>query len=120
MTARSFFFCVSFVMVGLLSSQEDPLHPEAKPSPAAAASPVTSSASKTPALSSAATPSPSATAPQFTDVFFKNLKARAIGPAVMGGRISDIAIDPRKATCALHRRHFHRSIRFGCDLAGNR
>src|SRR6266487_1912602 len=95
MTARSFFFCVSFVMVGLLSSQEDPLHPEAKPSPAAAASPVTSSASKTPALSSAATPSPSATAPQFTDVFFKNLKARAIGPAVMGGRISDIAIDPR-------------------------
>src|SRR6266581_5561879 len=83
-------------MVGLLSSQEDPLHPEAKPSPAAAASPVTSSASKTPALSSAATPSPSATAPQFTDVFFKNLKARAIGPAVMGGRISDIAIDTSK------------------------
>jgi photosystem II stability/assembly factor-like uncharacterized protein len=26
---------------------------------------------------------------------FKNLKARSIGPAVMGGRISDIAIDPR-------------------------
>jgi photosystem II stability/assembly factor-like uncharacterized protein len=30
-----------------------------------------------------------------TDVLFKNLKARSIGPAVMGGRISDIAIDPR-------------------------
>jgi len=30
-----------------------------------------------------------------TDVLFKNLKARAIGPAVMGGRVSDIAIDPR-------------------------
>ena len=85
MTARSLFFCVSFVMVKLLSGQEDPLHPEAKPSPAAAAPPVTS----------AATPLPSATAPQFTDVLFKNLKARAIGPAVMGGRISDIAIDPR-------------------------
>src|SRR6266446_1723038 len=85
MTARSLFFCVLFVMVKLLSGQEDPLHPEAKPSPAAAAPPVTS----------AATPLPSATAPQFTDVLFKNLKARAIGPAVMGGRISDIAIDPR-------------------------
>src|SRR6266699_1233330 len=95
MTARSLFFCVLFVMVGLLSSQEDPLHPEAKPSPAAAASPVTSSASKTPALSSAATPSLSPTPLQLTDVLFKNLKARSIGPAVMGGRISDIAIDPR-------------------------
>ena len=29
------------------------------------------------------------------DVLFKNLKARPIGPAVMGGRVSDIAIDPR-------------------------
>src|SRR6266699_1821915 len=85
MTARSLFFCVLFVMVKLLSGQEDPLHPEAKPSPAAAAPPVTS----------AATPLPSATAPRLTDVLFKNLKARAIGPAVMGGRISDIAIDPR-------------------------
>ena len=34
-------------------------------------------------------------APQLTDVLFKNLKVRAIGPAVMGGRVSDIAIDPR-------------------------
>ena len=34
-------------------------------------------------------------APQLTDVFFKNLKVRAIGPAVMGGRVSDIALDPR-------------------------
>jgi len=30
-----------------------------------------------------------------TDVLFKNLKVRAIGPAVMGGRVSDIALDPR-------------------------
>ena len=34
-------------------------------------------------------------APQLTDVLFKNLKVRAIGPAVMGGRVSDIALDPR-------------------------
>ena len=32
---------------------------------------------------------------QLTDVHFKNLKVRWIGPAVMGGRVSDIAIDPR-------------------------
>src|SRR5207249_375316 len=94
MTARSLFFCLSFVMVKLLLGQEDPLYPASKSSPAAAASPVTSPASATPPSSSAATPSPSA-APQFTDVLFKNLKARAIGPAVMGGRISDIVIDPR-------------------------
>jgi photosystem II stability/assembly factor-like uncharacterized protein len=40
------------------------------------------------------TPAPSPTAPELTDVLFKNLKARSIGPAVMGGRVSDIAIDP--------------------------
>src|SRR5438552_2411453 len=95
MTVRSLFFCVLFIMMKLASGQEDVLHPETKPSPAAAAPPAASPASTTPALSSAATPSPSATTPQFTDVLFKNLKARAIGPAVMGGRISDIAIDPR-------------------------
>ena len=33
--------------------------------------------------------------PELTEVLFKNLKARAIGPATMGGRVSDIAIDPR-------------------------
>ena len=30
-----------------------------------------------------------------TDILFKNFKARSIGPAAMGGRVSDIAIDPR-------------------------
>ncbi|MGI8820337.1 MAG: WD40/YVTN/BNR-like repeat-containing protein [Chthoniobacterales bacterium] len=34
-------------------------------------------------------------APPLTEALFKNLKARAIGPTVMGGRVSDIAIDPR-------------------------
>lgn len=38
-----------------------------------------------------------AAAPELTEVLFKNLKARAIGPATMGGRVSDISIDPRNA-----------------------
>jgi photosystem II stability/assembly factor-like uncharacterized protein len=41
-------------------------------------------------------PSNTSAAPTpLTDVLFKNFKARSIGPAVMGGRVSDIAIDPR-------------------------
>src|SRR2546425_7701372 len=64
--------------------------------PAAAGSPpMASPVSTTPPLSSSLTPTPSPGAPQLTDVLFKNLKARSIGPAVMGGRVSDIAIDPR-------------------------
>jgi len=42
-----------------------------------------------------ASPAPSPGAPQITDVLLKNLKARPIGPAVMGGRVSEIAVDPR-------------------------
>src|SRR5438034_1793929 len=71
MTARfSIFsaFVVSICTVSILPAQE-----VSSPSPAPASSP-------TPA--------------QLTDVLFKNLKARSIGPAVMGGRVSDIAIDP--------------------------
>src|SRR5437762_10309283 len=41
------------------------------------------------------TPSPSASPLPLSEALFKNLKARSIGPAVMGGRVSDIAIDPR-------------------------
>src|SRR5436305_1473145 len=52
-------------------------------------------AATTPPLTSSVTQAPSPSAPQLTDVLFKNLKARAIGPAIMGGRVSDIAIDPR-------------------------
>jgi len=33
--------------------------------------------------------------PVLSEVLFKNFKARSIGPATMGGRVSDIAIDPR-------------------------
>src|SRR4029453_13187060 len=42
-----------------------------------------------------ATSSPSTSPPALSEALFKNLKARSIGPAVMGGRVSDIAIDPR-------------------------
>src|SRR4029453_7690197 len=54
----------------------------------------TAVASPTATVSSSAPPPPAVTPPQLTDVLFKNLKARSIGPAVMGGRVSDIAISP--------------------------
>ncbi len=77
-----------------LPAQEDPLHRVgAKTSPAS--SPASSPESTTPPLAAAETPSPSPGPPQLTDVLFKNLKARSIGPAVMGGRTSDIALDPK-------------------------
>ena len=49
----------------------------------------------TPSPPPATSPSPSVTPTpvQLTDVLCKGLKARSIGPAVMGGRVSDIAID---------------------------
>src|SRR5579885_2620394 len=67
----SFSLCIWLVTVCAAQQQT----PVAKPTAAAAA--------------------PSAGLPQLTDALFKNLKARWIGPAVMGGRVSDIAIDPR-------------------------
>jgi photosystem II stability/assembly factor-like uncharacterized protein len=75
---------------------QEPKEDEALTSPSASPTPPTS---PTVAQSSPA-PSPSAsaaaTAPvQLSDIHFKNLKVRWIGPAVMGGRVSDIAIDPR-------------------------
>src|SRR5436190_210930 len=87
MTSRLSYCCVllfSICAVPVLPAQE-----ETQPGrvPSAVASP-------TATASSSATPTSSATPPQLTDVLFKNLKARSIGPAVMGGRVSDIAIDP--------------------------
>ena len=77
-----------------LPAQEDPLHRVgAKTSPAS--SPASSPESTTPPLAAAESPSSSPAPPQLTDVLFKNLKARSIGPAVMGGRTSDIALDPK-------------------------
>ena len=84
---------ICFCFPPILPAQEE--QPPPTGSSPAAASPAPSAVSTTPPLSG---PSPSPTAsnpPQFTDVLFKNLKARAIGPAAMGGRVSDIAIDPR-------------------------
>src|SRR4030081_3728779 len=84
---------ILFLLTAALPAQEEASpREEPKTSPAsvpeAAASPKSSSESAPPALSSAASPS-------LTDVLFKNLKARSIGPAVMGGRLSDIALDPK-------------------------
>ena len=76
--------------------QETELAPIVSPPPALATPSATSSATPSPpAQEAAAQPTPSATPLLLTDVLFKNLKARAIGPALMGGRVSDIAIDPR-------------------------
>src|SRR5213079_2550667 len=89
MIARSSAFCallLSTCAISILPAQETP-------APITSASPMASSA-VTARASSSATPTSSATPPQLTDVLFKNLKARSIGPAVMGGRVSDIAIDP--------------------------
>jgi photosystem II stability/assembly factor-like uncharacterized protein len=88
------FLCLLlFSFGGFVAAQEE--SPPAS-APISAGSPAAASpASTTPPLSASVTPAPSSGAPQLTDVLFKNLKARSIGPAVMGGRISDIAIDPR-------------------------
>ena len=90
MINRALAFCVlAFLILQSLSAQETP-----SPSSATVTSPVGSTLAT-------ATPSPSATSsPSFStlplrEALFKNLKARSIGPAVMGGRVSDIVIDPR-------------------------
>src|SRR5947208_3580278 len=93
MITRFGFFCASLVWiwsVPILPAQEEP---QTTRSPLTAVSPTASTAPAA-ALSSSATLTPSPTPPQLTDVLFKNLKARSIGPAVMGGRVSDIAISP--------------------------
>src|SRR6266702_1835911 len=77
----------------LVVAQEE--SPPASAPAAAGAPPAVSPVTTTPPLSASVTPAPSSGAPQLTDVLFKNLKARSIGPAVMGGRVSDIAIDAR-------------------------
>src|SRR5438105_4271390 len=75
-------------IVVLLPAQETP-----SPSPQSTITAIPPSSATPPLPAPASTPSP--TPSQLTDVLFKNLKARSIGPAVMGGRVSDIAIDPR-------------------------
>src|SRR5438552_5173475 len=80
-TRAQFIYALTFLIFHSLSAQEAP-----SPSSATVASPTASPAQ---------TATPSASAPPLSQALFKNLKARSIGPAVMGGRVSDIAIDPR-------------------------
>src|SRR5712692_2691557 len=84
---------LSIFAVCLVVAQEK--SPPASAPISAGSPPPASPVSTTPPLSASVTPAPASGAPQLTDVLFKNLKARSIGPAVMGGRVSDIAIDPR-------------------------
>src|SRR5256714_2841277 len=70
-----------FLIFHSLSAQETP-----SPSPATVASPL---------ASPSATVTPAPAAAPLREALFKNLKARSIGPAVMGGRVSDITIDTR-------------------------
>ena len=69
--------------------------PSNSPAPEAAATNTPGSPTAGPITPSAVSPAPEATPPKLTDILFKNFKARSIGPAAMGGRVSDIAIDPR-------------------------
>src|SRR5437667_12724033 len=80
-TVRCYALVVSVFAISAVPAQESP-----SPSSATVASPIAS-------LAPTATPSPGAL--PLSAALFKNLKARSIGPAVMGGRVSDIAIDPR-------------------------
>jgi photosystem II stability/assembly factor-like uncharacterized protein len=91
---------ITFFSLGLLPpralAQEQELAPIISPPPALATpSSIPSATPVSPAPQSSAQPTPTATPFQLTDILLKNLKARSIGPAVMGGRVSDIAIDPR-------------------------
>src|ERR1043166_4360997 len=86
-------FCALLLTTAALLAQEESPPPS---SVAEAASPAAAPpTATTPVLSASVTPPASPGPPQLTDVLFKNLKTRSIGPAVMGGRVSDIAIDPR-------------------------
>src|SRR5437764_15330092 len=83
------------LLISTVSFAQEESPPASSPAGGASSPAAVSPASTTPALSASVTPAPSSSIPQLTDVLFKNLKARSIGPAVMGGRVSDIAIDPR-------------------------
>jgi photosystem II stability/assembly factor-like uncharacterized protein len=66
--------------IALHAHQQPSAPPESRPPEQARETPVLE---RSPAL------------PQLNEVLFKNLKARSIGPATPGGRVSEIAIDPR-------------------------
>ena len=85
------FFAITLIIQPLLG-QEDETAPIVSPAPA---QPTPAATSSTAPSVASATPPAAATPMQLTEVLGKGLKARSIGPAVMGGRVSDIAIDPR-------------------------
>src|SRR6187401_160358 len=80
MLAKILSCSLAFFFAGFGSIIEGQEAPSASPSPVAPATEVRPQAPVPPAL---------------TEALFKSLKGRAIGPAIMGGRVSDIAIDPR-------------------------
>jgi photosystem II stability/assembly factor-like uncharacterized protein len=84
-------FCSLALFAAPALAQENDAMPVVSPPPALTTPLAASSAAPAGQVS----PAPSATPAQLTDVLFKGIKTRAIGPAVMGGRVSDIAIDPR-------------------------
>jgi photosystem II stability/assembly factor-like uncharacterized protein len=73
----------AFATVVLLAAATATLNAQARPQGRAAAP--------------AAAPAPVPNAPALTPVMLKGLKARSIGPAIMGGRVSEIALDPSDA-----------------------
>src|SRR5437879_12706899 len=93
MTGRLSVLSVSLLSICLTSHL--PAQEETPPgaAPVSGASPSASPVSTTPPLSASVTPVPSPAPTQLNDVLFKNLKARATGPAVMGGRICAIHLD---------------------------
>ncbi|MEO7724274.1 MAG: hypothetical protein ABIU29_06245 [Chthoniobacterales bacterium] len=79
-------------------AQEQELAPIVSPPPALATPSAAPSATPSATVQQAAATAPPAATPapaQLSDVLLKYMKPRAIGPAVMGGRVSDIALDPR-------------------------
>ncbi len=85
---------ISILLLAAARAQETEIAPAISPPPPAQTVATPASANQiSPATS--ATPTASPTPVALTEVLFKNLKARSIGPAVMGGRVSELALDPR-------------------------
>jgi len=82
-------------VLGLTLFVESVFSQEDQPTSTLSASPTPTQSSPGAVPEVKASPSTAATPTPLTDVLFKNLKTRWIGPAVMGGRVSDIVIDPR-------------------------
>ena len=90
--SRQFLVLSAIALVGQSSlGQEDEVAPNVSPKPAETT--VTAATPSSAPTVAAASPTAAATPVQLTDVLCKGLKARSIGPAVMGGRVSDIALD---------------------------